>query len=250
MASARRSSVLEGERPSNRSSSGLSSNPPQISPTSNPTSHVNTKHPRDPPQQNRQDHAEINPPPGLLQPIKHPRRQRLLRLSVRVVYLERWVNARDGVRDRTKAGREPVFVKTVAQPGPRVRDPARVLDVANSALESDGLQRCKEAVRERSSGVWREIYVRVQDRVIVHELPEHQLRIRFERGVETEEDLTVLFDGQLLDLVQPIWKIANQSNVPIHAYSRPATLTCTAKKGVSIRRLGPNSGKAHQETAS
>jgi len=124
-----------------RSSSRLSSNPLQISPTSNPITHLNTKHPRDPPQPSRQDHAEINPPPGLLQPIKHPRRQRLLRLSVRIVYLKRWVNARDRVRDGTKARRETVFVKTVAQPGPRVRDPPRVLDVVNSALEGDGLQR-------------------------------------------------------------------------------------------------------------
>lgn len=52
--------------------------------------------------------------------------------------------------------------------------------------------------------MWREIYVRVQDRVVVHKLPEHQLGIRFEWGIEREEYLTVLFDGQLLDLVQPI----------------------------------------------
>lgn len=147
----------EEEGESDRSSSRLSSLPPQISPTSNPTSNMNTKDPRNPPQPNRQDHAKINPPPGLLQPIKHPRRQRLLRLSVRVVYLERWINVRDGVRDGAKARRETVFVEPVAQPGPRVRDSASVLDIANSALEGDGLHGTQESVCEcvsaSSSGV-------------------------------------------------------------------------------------------------
>lgn len=45
------------------------------------------------------------------------------------------------------------------------------------------------------------MYICVQNRVIVDKLLEHQLRVRFERGVEGEEDLTVLLDGQVLDKV-------------------------------------------------
>jgi hypothetical protein len=51
-----------------------------------------------------------------------------------------------------------------------------------------------------------ETHARIQNRVIVHELLEYQPRIRFERGVEREEDLTVFLNGQVLDKVQPIWK--------------------------------------------
>lgn len=40
--------------------------------------------------------------------------------------------------------------------------------------------------------------------MIVRELPEHQLGVRSERGVESEEDLTVFLNGQMLDVVQPV----------------------------------------------
>jgi hypothetical protein len=39
------------------------------------------------------------------------------------------------------------------------------------------------------------VYVCVQDRVVVNELPEYQLRVGFERGIEREEYLAVLLDG-------------------------------------------------------
>lgn len=45
----------------------------------------------------------------------------------------------DGVRDGPEAGREPVLVEAVAQPGSCVRDPTRVLDGADPALEGNGL---------------------------------------------------------------------------------------------------------------
>lgn len=48
------------------------------------------------------------------------------------------------------------------------------------------------------------IYVCIQDRVIVHELPEYRTWARFERRIESEEDLAVLLDGQMLDMIQPI----------------------------------------------
>jgi hypothetical protein len=51
----------------------------------------------------------------------------------------------------------------------------------------------------------RGVYVCVQDWMIVHEL-----RIWLERRVEGEEDLTVLLDGQMLDVIQPIWVINRQ----------------------------------------
>ena len=41
-------------------------------------------------------------------------------------------------------------------------------------------------------------YVRIQNRVIVQELLEHQLRVRFEGGIEREEDLAVFRRRQVL----------------------------------------------------
>lgn len=86
----------------------------QISPTRNPTSNANTKHPRDPPQPIRQHYAKVDPPPRLFQPIEHPRRQRLSGFSVRVFDFEWRVDIRDGVRDGSKARCEPVLVEAIA----------------------------------------------------------------------------------------------------------------------------------------
>jgi hypothetical protein len=121
------------------SSSRLPSLPPQISRTPNPTTHLNPECPRDPTKPTRQDCAEINPPPGLLQPVEHPSRSRLPRLSVRAFDLERRVDVRDGTCDGAEAGCEPVFVEAVAEPGPCVGDSTGVLDLVDSALEGDGL---------------------------------------------------------------------------------------------------------------
>ena len=103
-----------GEGGTGRSSSRLSSLPLQISHARNATTNIDAQNPRDPPQPIREDDAKVDPPARLLQPIEHPRGRRLLRLSVRVIYLKRHVNVRDGVRDGPKAGCEPVFVETVA----------------------------------------------------------------------------------------------------------------------------------------
>ena len=59
----------------------------------------------------------------------------------------------------------------------------------------------------RLRGLKGEAYVRIEDRVIVHEFLEHQVRVRFKGGVEREEDLAMLLNGQVLDKVQPIWVI-------------------------------------------
>ena len=65
------------------------------------------------------------------------------------------------------------------------------MDGADSALESDSL--CAEvSVGERMKMFF--VYVCIQDRVIVNELPEHQLRVRLERRVKREEDLAMLLD--------------------------------------------------------
>ena len=106
--------VVWGEGGTGRSSSRLSSLPLQISHARNATTNINAENPRDPPQPIREDDAKVDPPARLLQPIEHPRGRRLLRLSVRVIYLKRHVNIRDGVRDGPKTGCEPVFVETVA----------------------------------------------------------------------------------------------------------------------------------------
>ena len=99
---------------SSSSSSRLSSHPLQIPCASNPTTDTNTKDPRDPPQPTRQNRAEIDPPPRLLEPIKDPADRRHLGLPIRTTYLERRVNVRDRVGDGAKAGREAVFVEAVA----------------------------------------------------------------------------------------------------------------------------------------
>ena len=94
-------------------------------------------------------------------------------------------------------------MKAVAQPGPCVGDPARVLDRADPALERDGLQKPNRLTTIERNG--RDIYVLIQDRVLVLELPEHQGLVRLGGRVEGEEYLAVLLDRQMLDLVQPIW---------------------------------------------
>jgi len=106
-----RQSPVEG---GGHSSSRLPSVPHQISRTCNPITRTNADQPRDPPQPTRQDRAEVNPPTRLLQPIKHPPRQRLLRLSIRIIYFKRRADVRDGFCDRPKAGCEAVFVEAVA----------------------------------------------------------------------------------------------------------------------------------------
>ena len=82
------------------------------------------------------------------------------------------------------------------------------MDRADPTLEGDGLHTQERlAILSNSDALNREsgeIYVCVQHRVIVHELPEHQRWIRFERGVERKEDLTVFLDRQMLDVVHPI----------------------------------------------
>lgn len=134
------STVLAHQCIDPHSSSRLSSLPLQISHARDPSTGTNAKHPRDPPQPVRQNRAEVESPPGLFQPIEHPRRQRLFRLPVRIVDLERGMDVRDGVDDGPEAGGEPVLVEAVAEPGACVGDSARVLDFADAALEGDGLQ--------------------------------------------------------------------------------------------------------------
>ena len=114
VASARRGSEGGGSKRESHSSSRLSSLPLQISHTSNSTTNANPKQPRDPSQPARQDHAEIDPPSGFLQPIERQRHQRLFRLSIRIVYLERRVDIGDGGCDGPKTGRKTVLVEAVA----------------------------------------------------------------------------------------------------------------------------------------
>ena len=54
----------------------------------------------------------------------------------------------DGVCDGPEAGREPVLVEAVAEPGACVGDSARVLDCVDPALEGDGLHTDMRAVSD------------------------------------------------------------------------------------------------------